>query len=73
MNDDLHWYGFHTDHDFAYLLRSLSGVPLPKDETQFLKDLTYYFPNFYDVKVIADAALGMFRGSLASLSERLYL
>lgn len=19
MNKDIHWYGFHTDHDFAYL------------------------------------------------------
>jgi len=21
MNKDTHWYGFHTDHDFAYLLK----------------------------------------------------
>lgn len=25
MNKDTHWYGFHTDHDFAYLLRIFSG------------------------------------------------
>jgi DNA polymerase III epsilon subunit-like protein len=29
------------------------------------------FPNFYDIKVIADQSLGMFRSSLASLCERL--
>ena len=73
MNNDLHWYGFHTDHDFAYLLRIMSGIPLPQEESKFLKDLALYFPNFYDIKVIADASLGIFRGSLASLSERLGL
>ena len=25
MNKDIHWYGFHTDHDFAYLLRMFTG------------------------------------------------
>lgn len=25
MNPDMHWYGFHTDHDFAYLLRLVTG------------------------------------------------
>jgi hypothetical protein len=29
------------------------------------------FPKFYDVKLIADQAFGLFRGSLLSLSERL--
>lgn len=29
LNKDLHWYGFHTDHDFAYLLRIISGSALP--------------------------------------------
>lgn len=25
MNKDIHWYGFHTDHDFAYMLKMFSG------------------------------------------------
>jgi CCR4-NOT transcription complex subunit 7/8 len=25
MNKDIHWYGFHTDHDFSYLLKLLAG------------------------------------------------
>lgn len=25
MNRDMHWYGFHIDHDFAYLFRILTG------------------------------------------------
>jgi CCR4-NOT transcription complex subunit 7/8 len=71
MNKDLHWYGFHTDHDFAYLLKILTGSNLPLEEAKFLEDLGQIFPNFYDIKVIADATLGLFRGSLSSLSERL--
>ena len=26
MNRDITWYGFHTDHEFAYLLRMISGL-----------------------------------------------
>lgn len=67
---DIHWYGFHTDHDFAYLLRVLSGDDLPPIETKFLEDLHYYFPNIYDIKTIADAIIpGGFTRSLALLSQ----
>ncbi|CDW87263.1 caf1 family [Stylonychia lemnae] len=71
MNSNMHWYGFHTDHDFAYLFRILSGNSIPLQSSQFLQDLSLIFPNFYDIKVIADQVLGVFRGSLFSLSERL--
>jgi CCR4-NOT transcription complex subunit 7/8 len=71
MNRDMHWYGFHTDHDFGYLQRMLTGIELPFEEKQFLDELLILFPNFYDIKVIADNSLGMYRGSLAALSERL--
>lgn len=54
MNKDMHWYGFHTDHDFAYLMRILSGNPLPSSVSQFLSDLRILFPNFYDIKHIAE-------------------
>lgn len=54
LNKDLHWYGFHTDHDFAYLMRMLTGNPLPATLSQFLSDLRIIFPNFYDIKHIAD-------------------
>lgn len=54
MNKDIHWYGFHTDHDFGYLQRILTGVDLPQKDNEFLTDLSLMFPNFYDIKVIAD-------------------
>ena len=71
MNRDITWYGFHTDHDFAYLLRMISGLQIASTETQFLSDLSLVFPNFYDIKVIADVYFGMYRGSLAYLCDRL--
>lgn len=71
MNKDVHWYGFHTDHDFAYLQRILTGNPLPPSQSQFLSELHLLFPNHYDIKHVADQALGIFRGSLTSLSEKL--
>jgi len=71
MNKDVHWYGFHTDHDFAYLLKLLAGQPIANSEKQFLSDLSLIIPNFYDIKVIADQTFGMFRSSLANLSEKL--
>jgi CCR4-NOT transcription complex subunit 7/8 len=71
MNSDIHWYGFHTDHDFAYLLKMLSAQPIPSTETQFVQDLSLIFPNFYDLKTIADMSFGIYRGSLAALSEKL--
>ena len=53
-NPNVHWYGFHTDHDFAYLLHTFSGASLPEDDKQFLLDLKTVIPSYYDIKVIAD-------------------
>lgn len=71
MNTDIHWYGFHTDHDFAYLLKMFSAQPIANTEAQFVQDLSLIFPNFYDLKAIADMSFGIFRSGLASLSEKL--
>jgi len=71
MNTNMNWFGFHTDHDYAYLYRILSGNQIPLQSSQFLSELQLIFPNFYDIKIIADQVLGIFRGSLFSLSERL--
>ena len=67
LNPDMHWYGFHTDHDFAYLIRLFSGEPLPMSENAFLKIVKMYFPNLYDVKIMADPPYG-YKSSLYNLS-----
>ena len=71
MSRDTQWYGFHTDHDFAYLLKLISGLPIAQTEVQFLSDLSLIFPNFYDIKVMAEMYYGMYRGSLSYLSDML--
>jgi CCR4-NOT transcription complex subunit 7/8 len=65
LNPSVHWYGFHTDHDFAYLLKILLGDDLPKTEDLFFKDLVLYFPSYYDVKMMAENVGNFtYRGSL---------
>lgn len=71
MNKDVHWYGFHTDHDFAYLLRIFTNQLLPANEMLFMQELGYIFPNLYDIKMIADNSFGIFRGGLTTLSDKL--
>jgi hypothetical protein len=41
----------------------MSGQDLHYEESQFFQDLSLYFPNHYDIKVMAEH-----RGSLAALS-----
>ena len=69
-NPDLVWYGFHTDHDFAYLLKVISGEPIPSQgPSQFMKMLNLYFPQVLDVKVIAESVMmNGFRGGLSRLA-----
>lgn len=71
LNPEIHWYGFHTDHDFAYLLSIVTNAPLPTNEELFMEALDHIFPNLYDIKVIAEASFGFFRSSLATLAEKL--
>ena len=67
FNSDTVWYGFHTDHDFAYLNRLITGSSIPNTEAAFLNELKIVFPNYYDIKVIAEHHEGLYRGSLATL------
>jgi len=67
------WYGFHTDHDFAYLLKTISGEEsIPEDSNTFLKHLAVWFPTIYDLKSAArytdDPTL---QGGLAKLAYSL--
>lgn len=52
MNDDVVWISFHGGYDFAYLVKMLSGAPLPADVKEFFALLKQYFPHVYDVKYI---------------------
>lgn len=50
LNDNLKWVAFNSAFDFGYLLKMLTNAPLPATEAEFLKELSLYFPIFYDVK-----------------------
>ena len=52
LNEDVYWISFHGAFDFAYLLRLLINDYLPDNETDFTNQLSLYFPNHYDIRVI---------------------
>lgn len=70
LNDEIKWLSFHSNTDFAYLLKTLTCCQLPNDEASFLDLLTTYFPNIYDVKYIM-ATLDSFHGGLNALADLL--
>lgn len=72
LNDNINWITFHGVYDFAYLLKSVSNLPLPDDEKTFLDILNIYFPNFYDVRVLVKN-LSWLKGSLSKISGDLDL
>jgi CCR4-NOT transcription complex subunit 7/8 len=53
MAGDIVWVAFHGSYDFAYLLKMLTGGPLPAAEDEFLRSFQLFFPHFYDVRQIA--------------------
>jgi CCR4-NOT transcription complex subunit 7/8 len=52
LNEDIHWISFHGAFDFAYLLKLLLNDYLPDNEVDFTNQLSLYFPNHYDIRVI---------------------
>lgn len=52
VNKRNHWITFHGGADFGYLLKILSGEPLPIKEIDFFRKLKEYLCNFYDCKEI---------------------
>eukprot|EP00474_Spongospora_subterranea_P009949 CRZ10407.1 hypothetical protein [Spongospora subterranea] len=70
LNPDVSWIGFHSGFDFAYLLRMLSALPLPKTHTAFLDLVQIYFPNIYDLKYLMRSCEAL-RGGLSQLANGL--
>lgn len=52
LNDNIVWISFHGCYDFAYLYKLVSGQSLPDTERDFFKQLSIYFPHFYDLRYI---------------------
>ena len=70
LNPDINWICFQGSYDFGYLLRLLINEPLPEKENEFIKLLNLYFPNFYDIRMLAKDKCCL-QGSLNKLAKRL--
>lgn len=70
LNPDINWICFQGSYDFGYLLRLLINKPLPENENDFIKLLNIYFPNYYDIRILAKDKCCL-QGSLNKLAKRL--
>ncbi|XP_074649705.1 CCR4-NOT transcription complex subunit 7-like [Tubulanus polymorphus] len=70
LTDKIKWLSFHSGYDFGYLLKLLTGAPLPSEESEFFDFLRIYFPNIYDVKYLMKSCKNL-KGGLQEVSEQL--
>ena len=70
LNPEVRWVCFQGSYDFGYLLRLLLNEPLPENENEFIKLLNIYFPNYYDIRMLAKDKCCL-QGSLNKLAKRL--
>mmetsp|Transcript_39511 Transcript_39511/g.86179 ORF Transcript_39511/g.86179 Transcript_39511/m.86179 type:complete len:372 (+) Transcript_39511:59-1174(+) len=70
LSEDFQWISFHGLYDFGYLLKVLTGAPLPEDIGGFFDQLDMYFPKRCDIKFLMREE---FKGGLSSLGAELGL
>lgn len=58
-NNNITWVSFHGSYDFAYLLKLLTNIPLPKTKNSFIKLLKLFFPQICDVKYVKNYEGGL--------------
>eukprot|EP01053_Blabericola_migrator_P008105 Blabericola_migrator_1__8104@NODE_4173_length_1297_cov_214_820325_g2418_i1_p1_GENE_NODE_4173_length_1297_cov_214_820325_g2418_i1NODE_4173_length_1297_cov_214_820325_g2418_i1_p1_ORF_typecomplete_len332_score46_90CAF1/PF04857_20/1_6e46RNase_T/PF00929_24/0_02_NODE_4173_length_1297_cov_214_820325_g2418_i1621057 len=76
MSEDIRWVSFHGCYDFGYLLKIVTGSPLPHTSAEFRDKLADYFPCLYDIKYLLgfaprDLVADQSDWSLRSLCEHL--
>ena len=67
LNPNIIWVSFHGSYDFSYLLKLLINENLPTTESDYIKLLCCYFPNFYDIKSLIKDNDTYFHGGLNKL------
>ncbi|XP_071951500.1 CCR4-NOT transcription complex subunit 7-like [Antedon mediterranea] len=70
LNEEVKWITFHSGYDFAYLLKSLTGLNLPSEESEFFELLRIYFPGIYDVKYLMKSCKDL-KGGLQEVADDL--
>ena len=71
LNPDIYWISYHGSYDFGYLLKLLTNENIPKTEDEFIKQLSLYFNNYYDVKILVKDLDYYFNGGLNKLIYKL--
>ena len=70
LNPDIYWVSFHGSYDFGYLLHLLINAPLPENENDFTNELTIFFPNHYDIRILVQGNEKL-QGGLNKLAQYL--
>lgn len=60
--------GHHSGYDFGYILKILSGAPLPSSEEEFFNLLYIWFPAIFDVKYMI-RSVKVFKGGLQDMAD----
>ncbi|WFD29541.1 CCR4-NOT core DEDD RNase subunit [Malassezia sp. CBS 17886] len=68
--DDVKWVSFHSGYDFAYLLKLVTGEPLPTTEHEFFDLLHLWFPCVYDIKFLMRSCKSL-KGGLQDVADDL--
>lgn len=61
----------HSAYDFAFLLRTLTNIPLPLSEEEFFTSLRIWFPQLYDIKYIMRQIKPSLKGGLVEVANDL--
>lgn len=70
LNDRIKWTSFHSGYDFGYLLKLLTCLPLPAEESEFFEQIKLFFPCIYDIKFLMKSCKNL-KGGLNELAEDL--
>jgi CCR4-NOT transcription complex subunit 7/8 len=70
LSPHVRWLTFHAGYDFGYLLKLLTGRPLPTTEEKFFEDLHVFFPVIYDIKLLMKST-DTYKGGLDQLADEL--
>jgi CCR4-NOT transcription complex subunit 7/8 len=73
LNNRVHWICFHGCQDFGYLMKTLTNDLLPPSKDNFLKLLSTFFPNVYDLKTFMHQLSPSLEGGLSRVAENLSL
>ena len=66
------YLSFHSGYDFGYLIKILTEMNLPSDESEFFELLRIYFHIIYDVKYLMKSCKDL-KGGLQEVADQLDL